>query len=100
MHLGSTNTKAQYTMADNSNRGQVLGVLIHDKLNFHNHLLPAVSKVKQILGIVNRTFETLDEELLALDIDRIDYNIFILELNIKQPEVIARNSSNLIFIRV
>ncbi len=43
-----------------------LGVLIDDKLKFHRHVSAAVSKANQILGIVKRTFVTLDEELLPL----------------------------------
>ncbi len=47
-------------------REKDLGVLIDDKQKFHRHVSAAVSKANQILGIVKRTFVTLDEELLPL----------------------------------
>ena len=43
-----------------------LGVHIDEELKFHKHISAAVSKANQILGIVKRTFDTLDKELLPL----------------------------------
>ncbi len=43
-----------------------LDVLIDDQLKFHKHVSAAVSKANQTLGIVKRTFNTLDKELLPI----------------------------------
>ena len=37
-----------------------------DELKFHKHVSAAVLKANQTLGIVKRTFSTLDEELLPI----------------------------------
>ncbi len=42
------------------------GVIVDDELQFHKHVLAAKYKANQTLGIVKRTFETLDEELLHM----------------------------------
>ncbi len=72
MHLGSRNAKAEYTMDKTKTslatvtEGKDLMVITDDKLKFHKHVLAAVSKANQILDIVKRTFDTLDEELLSV----------------------------------
>ncbi len=43
-----------------------LGVLIEEELKFHKHVSAAVSKANETLGIVKRTFDTLDMELLPI----------------------------------
>ncbi len=43
-----------------------LGVLIDEELKFHKHVSAAVSKANQTLGIMKRTFNTLDMELLPI----------------------------------
>ncbi len=43
-----------------------LGILIDDELKFHKHVSAAISKANQTLGIVKRTFDTLDKELLPM----------------------------------
>jgi hypothetical protein len=43
-----------------------LGVIMDDQLKFHTHVSAAVSKANQILGIINRTFVSLDEETLPI----------------------------------
>ncbi len=43
-----------------------LGVLKDDELIFDKHVSTAVSKANQTLGIVNKTFDTLDKELLPI----------------------------------
>ncbi len=43
-----------------------LGVLIDDELKYPKHVSAAVSKANQILVIVKRTFDTLDNELLPI----------------------------------
>ena len=70
MHLGSRNSKAEYAMEGTTLNTVIeekdLGVLIDEELKFHKHVSAAVAKANQILGIVKRTFDTLDEELLPL----------------------------------
>ncbi len=70
MHLGSKNPKVDYVM-DDINLDKVteekdLDVLIDEELNFQKHGAAAVSKANQILGIVKRTFDTLDKDLLHI----------------------------------
>ncbi len=43
-----------------------LGVLIDDELKFRKHVSAAVLKANQTLGIVKRTFDTLNKELLPI----------------------------------
>ncbi len=43
-----------------------LGVLIDEELKFHKYVSAAVSKANRTLGIVKRTFDTLDMELLPI----------------------------------
>ncbi len=43
-----------------------LGVQIDEELKFHKHVSAAISKANQIVGIVKRTFDTLDKELLSV----------------------------------
>ena len=70
MHQGYNNTKAQYEMEglvlESVNKEKDLGVTIDNELKFHEHVSLAVSKANQILGIVKRTFTTLDKDILPL----------------------------------
>ncbi len=43
-----------------------MGVLIDDELKFHKHVSAAVSKANQTLGIVKRTFDALNKELVPI----------------------------------
>ena len=43
-----------------------LGVIMDDQLKFHTHDSAAVSKANQILGIIKRTFVSLDEDTLPI----------------------------------
>ncbi len=43
-----------------------LDVLIDDELKFHKHVSAAISKANQTLGILKRTFDTLNKELLPV----------------------------------
>ncbi len=43
-----------------------LGVQIDEELKFHKHVSAAISKANQTVGIVKRTFDTLDKELLSV----------------------------------
>ncbi len=70
MHKGRSNTKSDYimdgTILDATHSEKDLGVLIDNELKFHQHVSATAQKANQVLGIVNRTFETLDEELLPI----------------------------------
>ena len=54
------------TILDATHSEKDLGVLIDNELKFHQHVSATAQKANQVLGIVNRTFETLDEELLPI----------------------------------
>ncbi len=67
MHLGSkTEYMMDVTTLESITEEMDLGVLIDDELKFHKHVSAAVSKSNQTLGIVKRTFDTLDKELLPI----------------------------------
>ncbi len=70
MHLGSKISKAEYMMdgttPESITEEKDLGVLIDDELKFHKHVSAAISKANHTLGIVKRTFDTLDKELLPI----------------------------------
>ncbi len=70
MHLGSRNSKADYMMdgttLESVKEEKDLGVLIDEELKFHKHVSAAILKANQTLGIVKRTFVTLDMELLPI----------------------------------
>ncbi len=67
MHLGSKNSNTEYmmdgTILELVTEEKVLGILIDDEMKFHKHVSAAISKANQNMGIVKRTFETLDKEL-------------------------------------
>ncbi len=45
-----------------------LGVLIDEKLKFHQYVSAAVLMDNQILGIIKRMFDALDKELLPIGV--------------------------------
>jgi hypothetical protein len=75
MHIGG-NSGAQYEMekADSTQRSVLqetkeekdLGVWICSTLKTSNHVLHAVNKANQLLGLVRRTFTYMDPELMKL----------------------------------
>ncbi len=62
--------KAEYIMdgttLDTVIEEKNLGVLIDEELKFHKHVSAAEPKANQTLGIIKRTFDTLDKELLPI----------------------------------
>ena len=44
-----------------------LGVIIDDKLKFDKHTEAQVNKANKVLGLIRRSFETLDKETLVGD---------------------------------
>ena len=70
MHLGSSNSRHVYTMDDHSleqvRQERDLGVIVDEQLKFHQQTAASVSKANQILGIIRKSFEVLDEVSLPL----------------------------------
>ncbi len=69
MHLGSKNSKLNImdrTTLDTVIKEKDLDVLIDEVLKFHKHDSAVASNANQTLGIIKRTFDTLDKELLAI----------------------------------
>ena len=70
MHKGTSNAQLEYNMdgkiLDAIEKEKDLGVIVDNELKFHQHVSATAQKANQVLGIVNRTFETLDEELLPI----------------------------------
>ena len=45
---------------------KVLGVMVDEKLKFDTHTVTQANKANRVLGLVRRTFDNLDEEMLVL----------------------------------
>ena len=63
--MGNKNVKSDYnmdgTILEKVKEEKDLGIIVDDALKFHKHVSAAVLKANQTLGIVKRTFSTLDE---------------------------------------
>ena len=70
LHIGGRNTQHKYRIngkgLEHIEGGKDLGVLIDEKLSFHQQTAAAVMKAKRVLGLVKRTFTTLDKKTLPL----------------------------------
>ena len=68
MHLGYNNPKEKYEMGGVpltvTDAEKDLGVTIDEELKFHVHTNLVVNKANQILGLIARTFENLDQTTL------------------------------------
>ena len=68
MHMGEKNEKHPYRIGNTevtvTTEEKDLGVTIDNQLKFHRHTNIVVNKANQILGLIAKTFETLDEEIL------------------------------------
>ena len=70
MYFGKTNPCHDYKMHNSSETNVImkgseekdLGVIFDDKLNFDKHIYSAVSKANQKIGIIKRTFSSLDKD--------------------------------------
>ena len=66
MHDGRKSTAHSYQMNDhileNVKEEKVLGVIIDNRLKFHTHT--SAAKASTILGLIKRSFDTLDEDTL------------------------------------
>lgn len=73
MHIGFNNTKHVYTMLDSTtgNRTEILqveeeidlGVTFQSDLKFNKHIVKCVNKANKMIGIIRRTFTSLDKEM-------------------------------------
>ena len=72
LHLGRRNLHYEYNMGDltleTATEEKDLGVIIEsldDKLKFDKHTEAQVNKANKVLGLIQRSFETLDKETLV-----------------------------------
>ena len=68
-HLGRRNPRHEYNMGDRTletaTEEKDLGVIIDEKLKFDKHTEAQANKANKILGLLRRSFETLDNETLV-----------------------------------
>ena len=68
--MGKSNPQIVYSMngitLDNVKVEKVLGVLMDCDLKFHEQTSAAVKKANNILGLIKKTFKSLDEKTLPL----------------------------------
>ena len=69
LHLFKRNTSYEYNMGDltlaKAREEKELGVIIDEQLTFDKHTEAQVNKTNKVLGILRRSFETLDKETLV-----------------------------------
>ena len=70
MHFGKHNPKTTYMMKNHiletTSAEKDLGVIVDDSLKFHKHTAAAVRKANTILGIIKKSFVTLNQQTLPL----------------------------------
>ena len=71
MHFGSCNPKFTYAMnnhfLESRSEEKDLGVVVvDDSLKFHRHTAAAVKKANSVLGVIKKSFTTLDTTTLPL----------------------------------
>ena len=70
LHIGNQNPQYEYRMCDTSleavREEKDLGVIVDEKLKFDTHTVTQANKANKVLGIIRRTFDNLDEEMLVL----------------------------------
>jgi hypothetical protein len=72
MHLGHSNNQTDYSMGDPENKTTLaktqlekdLGVYVDPSLKFSKHCEKAANKANRILGLIRRSFDHLDKEML------------------------------------
>ena len=69
LHLGRRNPRYEYNMGDQTlettTEEKDLGVIIDEKLKFDKHTEVQANKANKVLGLLRRSFETLDKETLV-----------------------------------
>ena len=109
MHLGYQNLEQTYHLnghaLESSHREKDLGVIIDDKLKFHDHTAKAGKKANQILGVMKRSYNTRDEMTMctlykAIVIPHLEYGNAIrghfYQNDINKIESIQRRATKLI----
>ena len=70
MHFGKSNPKTSYVMnnhiLEEADHERDLGVIIDNSLKFHKHTAAAIKKANAVLGIIKKSFISLDERTLTL----------------------------------
>ena len=70
LHIGQTNPHNSYTIAgidlDESDQERDLGIIVDNKLKFHIQTAHIVNKGFNILGIIKKSFENLDEHTVPI----------------------------------
>ena len=70
LHLGTGNPKLRYTMRgaclEETESERDLGILVDTSLKFRRQAAAAVAKANQILAVIRRSFELIDELTLPL----------------------------------
>ena len=70
LHIGNQNPQYEYRMCDTSleavREEKDLGVIVDEKLKFDTHTVTQANKANKVLGLIRRTFDNLDEEMLVL----------------------------------
>ena len=70
LHLGTTNQKQDYymngTTLESMEKERDLGIIIDNRLKFHEHAAATISKANQILAVIKKTFISLDSLTLPL----------------------------------
>ena len=70
MHFGKSNPKTSYIInnhiLEEVDDERDLGVIIDNSLKFHKHTAAAIKKANAVLGIIKKSFTTLDERILTL----------------------------------
>ena len=70
LHLGNQNPRYEYRMCDTCLEAVIeekdLGVIVDEKLKFDTHTVTQANKANRVLGLIRRTFDNLDEEMLVL----------------------------------
>lgn len=74
LRIGKDHPTFQYTMKSNTSNELIplitsevekdLGIYIDDKLSFNIHIQQAIAKANRLLGVIRRSFEYLDEEII------------------------------------
>ena len=69
LHLGSRNPRYDYNLGDlileAATEEKDLGVIIDEKLKFDKHTEAQVNKANNVIGLIRRSFKTLDKETLV-----------------------------------
>ena len=70
MHLGTNNERMKYVLydrqLDTTNSDKDLGYYVDNELKFHVHTAAATKKANQIVGVIKRSYESLDAKTICM----------------------------------